>query len=73
MKSSSSVDRLVSQDSLGTYELRESVRQMRGIASEISVCRGVGGMFAAPGTIIVERAAVTGRESLIEEAVTGSE
>jgi hypothetical protein len=26
---------------------------MRGIASEISVCRGVGGMFAAPGTIIM--------------------
>ena len=36
----------------------ESVRQMRGIApaqipgAKISVCHGVGGMFAASGTII---------------------
>ena len=38
--------------------LQESVRQMRGIApaqvqgAKISVCHGVGGMFAASGTII---------------------
>jgi acetyl-CoA acetyltransferase len=42
----------------GMYALQESVRQMRGIASaqvpaaKISVCHGVGGMFAASGTII---------------------
>jgi len=42
----------------GMYALQESVRQMRGIApaqipgAEISVCHGVGGMFAASGTII---------------------
>jgi hypothetical protein len=40
------------------YALQESVRQMRGIAAaqvpgaEISVCHGVGGMFAAAGTIV---------------------
>ena len=40
------------------YALQESVRQMRGIApaqvpgAKISVCHGVGGMFAASGTII---------------------
>ena len=39
--------------------LRESVRQMRGVApaqipgAKISVCHGVGGMFAASGTIIM--------------------
>ena len=39
--------------------LQESVRQMRGIApaqipdAKISVCHGVGGMFAASGTIIM--------------------
>ena len=42
----------------GMYALQESVRQMRGTAAaqvpnaEISVCHGVGGMFAASGTII---------------------
>ena len=42
----------------GMYALQESVRQMRGIApaqvdgANISVCQGVGGMFAASGTII---------------------
>ena len=43
----------------GMYALQESVRQMRGIApaqipgTKISVCHGVGGMFAASGTIIM--------------------
>jgi len=43
----------------GMYALQESVRQMRGIApaqipdARISVCHGVGGMFAASGTIIM--------------------
>jgi acetyl-CoA acetyltransferase len=43
----------------GMYALQESVRQMRGTApahilgANISVCRGVGGMFAASGTIIM--------------------
>ncbi|MDB5656563.1 MAG: putative lipid transfer protein, partial [Tardiphaga sp.] len=42
----------------GMYALQESVRQMRGIApaqvpgAKISVCHGVGGMFAASGTVI---------------------
>ena len=42
----------------GMYALQESVRQMRGIApaqvedAAISVCHGVGGMFAASGTIV---------------------
>jgi acetyl-CoA acetyltransferase len=42
----------------GMYALQESVRQMRGIApaqvegAKISVCHGVGGMFASSGTII---------------------
>ena len=42
----------------GMYALQESVRQMRGIApaqvpgAKISVCHGVGGMFAASGMII---------------------
>jgi acetyl-CoA acetyltransferase len=42
----------------GMYALQESVRQMRGIApaqvsgAKISVCHGVGGMFAAAGTVI---------------------
>jgi len=42
----------------GMYALQESVRQMRGIApaqiagAKTSVCHGVGGMFAASGTII---------------------
>jgi acetyl-CoA acetyltransferase len=46
----------------GMYALQESVRQMRGIApaqvpnAEISVCHGVGGMFAASGTIIFSNA-----------------
>src|SRR4029079_4669254 len=42
----------------GMYALQESVRQLRGTAAaqvpnaKISVCHGVGGMFAASGTII---------------------
>ena len=42
----------------GMYALQESVRQMRGTAAaqvqgaKISVAHGVGGMFAASGTII---------------------
>ena len=42
----------------GMYALQESVRQLRGTApaqvpdARISVCHGVGGMFAASGTII---------------------
>ena len=42
----------------GMYALQESVRQMRHIAAaqipaaKISVCHGVGGMFAASGTIV---------------------
>ena len=42
----------------GMYALQESVRQLRGIAAaqvsgaKTSVCHGVGGMFAASGTII---------------------
>ncbi len=42
----------------GMYALQESVRQMSGIApaqvdgAKISVCHGVGGMFAASGTVI---------------------
>ena len=42
----------------GMYALQESVRQMRGIApaqvpgARISVCLGVGGMFAASGAVI---------------------
>ena len=42
----------------GMYALQESVRQMRGIApaqvpdARISVCHGVGGWFAASGTIV---------------------
>jgi acetyl-CoA acetyltransferase len=43
----------------GMYALQESVRQMRGLApaqvpgAKISVCHGVGGMFAASGTVIM--------------------
>jgi acetyl-CoA acetyltransferase len=43
----------------GMYALQESVRQLRGTApaqvtdAKISVCHGVGGMFAAAGTIIL--------------------
>jgi acetyl-CoA acetyltransferase len=43
----------------GMYALQESVRQIRGSAAaqvkaaNISVCHGVGGMFAASGTIIM--------------------
>ena len=42
----------------GMYALQESVRQMRGTAAaqvegaKISVCHGVGGMFASSGTVI---------------------
>jgi acetyl-CoA acetyltransferase len=43
----------------GMYALQESVCQMRGTApaqipcAKVSVCHGVGGMFAASGTIIM--------------------
>jgi hypothetical protein len=43
----------------GMYALQESVRQMRESAAaqipgaKISVCHGIGGMFAASGTIIM--------------------
>src|SRR5438874_6685752 len=43
----------------GMYALQESVRQMRATApaqipgAKVSVCHGVGGMFAASGTIIM--------------------
>jgi acetyl-CoA acetyltransferase len=43
----------------GMYALQESARQMRGTgpaqipSATISVCHGVGGMFAASGTIIM--------------------
>jgi hypothetical protein len=43
----------------GMYALQENIRQMHGTASaqipsaRISVCHGVGGMFAASGTIIM--------------------
>jgi acetyl-CoA acetyltransferase len=43
----------------GMYALQESVRQMRGVApaqvegARISVAHGVGGMFAASGTVIL--------------------
>ena len=42
----------------GMCALQESVRQMRGVApaqvpdAKVSVCHGVGGMFAAAGTVI---------------------
>lgn len=42
----------------GMYALQESVRQMRGISpaqvdgAEISFCHGVGGMFAASGSVV---------------------
>jgi acetyl-CoA acetyltransferase len=47
----------------GMYALQESVRQMRGTSpaqidgAEISVAHGVGGMFAASGTIIMSNVA----------------
>jgi acetyl-CoA acetyltransferase len=47
----------------GMYALQESVRQMRGNAAaqvpgaRVSVCHGVGGMFAASGTIIMSNEA----------------
>jgi acetyl-CoA acetyltransferase len=43
----------------GMYALQESVRQMRGTAAaqvqgaQISIAHGVGGMFAASGTIVM--------------------
>jgi len=43
----------------GMFALQESVRQLRGTAPaqvpgvEVSVCHGVGGMFAASGTIVM--------------------
>ena len=47
----------------GIYAFQESVRQMRGTApaqipgAKISVCHGVGGMFAASGTIVMSNEA----------------
>jgi len=47
----------------GMYALQESVRQMLGTApaqipgAKVSVCHGVGGMFAASGTIIMSNEA----------------
>ncbi len=47
----------------GMYALQESVRQMRGIApaqapgAKISIAHGVGGMFAASGTIVMSNEA----------------
>ena len=47
----------------GMYALQESVRQMRGTApaqvdgAEVSLCLGVGGMFAASGCIVMGTAA----------------
>jgi hypothetical protein len=47
----------------GMYALQESVRRMRGTApaqipdARISVCHGVGGMFAGSGTIIMSNEA----------------
>jgi len=43
----------------GMFALQESVRQVRGIAPaqvpgvEVGVCHGVGGMFAASGTVVI--------------------
>lgn len=43
----------------GMYALQESVRQLRGVSpaqvegASISVCHGVGGMFASAGTIVL--------------------
>ena len=43
----------------GMYALQESVRQMRGTApaqvpgAKVSLCLGVGGMFAASGCIVM--------------------
>jgi hypothetical protein len=43
----------------GMYALQESVRQLRGSAAaqvpnaKISIAHGVGGMFAASGTIVM--------------------
>jgi|TARA_B110000977_G_scaffold74161_1_gene100304 acetyl-CoA acetyltransferase len=48
----------------GMYALQESVRQLRGTAAaqvegaKLSVCHGVGGMFAASGTIIMANEAI---------------
>ena len=47
----------------GMYALQEGVRQMRGTSpaqvegAEISVVHGVGGMFAASGTIVMTNVA----------------
>jgi hypothetical protein len=47
----------------GMYALQESVRQMRGVSpaqvpgAKISVAHGVGGMFAASGTIVMSNQA----------------
>ncbi|MGC1341576.1 MAG: hypothetical protein WA854_04580, partial [Candidatus Binataceae bacterium] len=42
----------------GMYAMQESIRQLRGVApaqvpdAKISIAHGVGGMFAAAGTIV---------------------
>jgi acetyl-CoA acetyltransferase len=42
----------------GMYAMQESIRQLRGIAPaqvpgvRVSLCQGIGGMFAAAGTVI---------------------
>ncbi|WP_420391486.1 thiolase C-terminal domain-containing protein [Acuticoccus sp.] len=47
----------------GMYALQESVRQMRGTSpaqvegAKVSVCHGVGGMFAASGTVVMTNVA----------------
>ena len=53
----------------GMYAMQESVRQMRGIApaqipgAKISVSHGVGGMFAASGTVIFSNEAYARQEN----------
>ena len=62
----------------GMYALQESVRQMRGIApaqvqgAKISVCHGVGGMFAASGTIIFTNERSNGAPFVVIPGLTRS-
>ena len=59
------------------YALQESVRQMRGTApaqlpgARISVCHGVGGMFAASGTIIMSNEPPWGRDPALYRRPAG--
>jgi len=59
-------------DMYGMYALQESVRQMRGTApaqipdAKISVCHGVGGMFAASGMIIMSNEQPRGAQRPVE-------